>query len=103
MLPKEYKQFKKVFEPDNLLLKYGKHNHIIPLIKGKEPRVRPIIPINKKDSKNLKEYLEEILKKGYIWYSKSLAGYVVLLVPKKDGNIRLYIDYRQLNKITIKD
>ena len=66
MLLKEYKQFKKVFEPDNLLPKHGKHNHTIPLIKGKEPRVRPIILINKKDSKDLKEYLEEMLKKGYI-------------------------------------
>jgi hypothetical protein len=37
ILPKEYEQFKIVFEPDNLLPKYGKHNHVIPLIKGKEP------------------------------------------------------------------
>ena len=83
MLPKEYKQLKEVFEPDNLLPKYGKHNYVIPLIKRKEPRVRPIILINKKDSKDLKEYLEEILKKGYIQYLKLLAGYVILLVPKK--------------------
>ena len=66
MLLKEYKQFKEVFKLDNLLLKYNKHNYIIPLIEGKEPRVRPIILINKKDSKDLKEYLEEMLKKGYI-------------------------------------
>ena len=66
MLPKEYEQFKEVFKLDNLLLKYGKHNHMLPLIKGKEPRVRLIILINKKDSKDLKEYLEEMLKKGYI-------------------------------------
>ena len=66
MLPKEYEQFKEVFEPDDLLPKHGRHNHVIPLVEGKEPRVRPIIPINKKDSKDLKEYLEEMLKKGYI-------------------------------------
>ena len=66
MLPKEYKQFKEVFEPDNSLPKHSKHNHAIPFVEGKEPRVRPIIPINKKDSKDLKEYLEEMLKKGYI-------------------------------------
>ena len=66
MLLKEYKQFKKVFEPDNSLPKYGKHNYAIPLIEGKEPKVRLIIPINKKDSKDLREYLEEMLKKGYI-------------------------------------
>ena len=94
MLPKEYEQFKEVFEPDNLLLKYSKHNHVISLIEGKEPRVRLIILINKKDSKDLKEYLEEMLKKGYIWYSKSPAGYIVLLVPKKNSNIRPCMDYR---------
>ena len=66
MLPKEYKQFKEVFKSDDLLLKHGKHNYVIPLVKGKEPRIRLIILINKKDSKDLKEYLEEMLKKGYI-------------------------------------
>ena len=66
VLPKEYEQFKEVFEPDNLLPKHGKHDHVIPLVEGKEPRVRPIILINKKNSKDLKEYLEEMFKKEYI-------------------------------------
>ena len=66
MLLKEYKQFKEVFEPDNSLPKYGRHDYVIPLVEGKESRVRPMILINEKDSKDLKEYLEEMLKKGYI-------------------------------------
>jgi hypothetical protein len=37
ILLKEYKQFKIVFELDNSLSRHGKHNHVIPLIKGKEP------------------------------------------------------------------
>jgi hypothetical protein len=37
ILLKEYEQFKIVFELDNSLSKYGKHDHVIPLIKGKEP------------------------------------------------------------------
>jgi hypothetical protein len=37
ILPKEYKQFKIMFKLDDLLLRHRKHNHIIPLIKGKEP------------------------------------------------------------------
>ena len=35
-----------------------------------------------------------MLKKGYIQYLKSPAGYTVLLVPKKDGSTKPYVDYR---------
>jgi hypothetical protein len=52
-----------------------------------------MIPITEKDSLALKEYIEDMLKKGYIQHSKSLAGYLVIIVPKKDGNIRPYMDY----------
>jgi hypothetical protein len=55
-----------MFEPDNLLPRHGKYDHVIPLIKGKEPQVRPIIPITEKNSLALKEYIEDMLKKGYI-------------------------------------
>jgi hypothetical protein len=93
ILPKEYKQFKIIFEPDNLLLRHGKHDHIIPLIKGKEPQVRLIIPITEKNSLALKEYIKDMLKKGYIQHSKLPAGYLVIIVLKKDSSIRLYVDY----------
>jgi hypothetical protein len=55
--------------------------------------VRPIIPITEKDSLALKEYIEDMLKKGYIQYSKLLTGYLVIIVPKKNSSIRPYIDY----------
>jgi hypothetical protein len=93
ILLKEYKQFKIMFELDNLLLRHKKHNHVIPLIKGKEPQVRPMILITEKDSLALKEYIEDMLKKGYIQHSKSPAGYPVIIVPKKDGSTRPCVDY----------
>ena len=52
-----------------------------------------MILINKKDSQALKEYIKDILKKGYIWQLKLLARYVVIIVLKKDNNIKPYIDY----------
>jgi hypothetical protein len=55
-----------VFKLDNLLLRHRKHDHIIPLIKGKEPQVRLMILITEKDSLALKEYIKDMLKKGYI-------------------------------------
>ncbi|TQV90158.1 pol protein [Cordyceps javanica] len=44
-----------------------------------------------------------MLRKGYIRPSESPAGHPVLWVLKKNGKLRLYIDYRPLNKITIKN
>jgi hypothetical protein len=82
-----------MFEPDNSLPRHRKHDHVIPLIEGKEPQVRLIILITEKDSLTLKEYIEDMLKKGYIQYSKLLAGYLVIIIPKKDSSIRPCVDY----------
>ncbi|MCI64551.1 RNA-directed DNA polymerase (Reverse transcriptase), partial [Trifolium medium] len=51
----------------------------------------------------LKKQLEELLEKSFIRPSVSPWGAPVLLVKKKDGSMRLCIDYRQLNKVTIKN
>jgi hypothetical protein len=51
----------------------------------------------------LRDYLTENLAKGFIWHSKSPAGTPILFVKKKDGSLRLCVDYRGLNKITKKN
>jgi hypothetical protein len=51
----------------------------------------------------LKQQLEELLEKQFIRPSVSPWGAPVLLVKKKDGSMRLCVDYRQLNKVTIKN
>ncbi|XP_015939833.1 uncharacterized protein LOC107465368 [Arachis duranensis] len=51
----------------------------------------------------LKNQLEELLQKGFIRISVSLWGAPVLFVKKKNGSMRLCADYRQLNKITVKN
>ncbi|KAL9258971.1 Retrovirus-related Pol polyprotein from transposon 17.6-like protein, partial [Drosera capensis] len=73
-------------------------------------RVPGVAPISKApyrmalaELKELKTQLEELLEKGYIRPSVSPWGAPVLFVKKKDGSMRLYIDYRELNKITIKN
>jgi hypothetical protein len=58
---------------------------------------------NELQDNELKRYLEANLKIGHIRPSTSPAGYPILFVPKKDGKLRIYIDYRQLNDATVKD
>jgi len=49
----------------------------------------------------LDQYLEEILKKGKIVHSQSPEGAPILFVPNPDGKLRLGVDHRNLNKLTI--
>jgi hypothetical protein len=51
----------------------------------------------------LKEHIKELLEKGYIHPSSSLWGALVIFILKKDGTQRLCVDYRALNKVTIKN
>jgi len=51
----------------------------------------------------LKKQIKELMAKQFIRPNTSLWGAQVLLVKKKDGSSRLCVDYRQLNKMTIKN
>ena len=47
----------------------------------------------------LREFIKENLRKGYIQPLQLLVGYLVLFIPKKNGKLRMCINYRQLNSI----
>ena len=53
--------------------------------------------------RELKLQLQELLEKGFIRLSVSPWGAPVLFVKKKDGTLPLCVDYRQLNKMTVKN
>ena len=52
---------------------------------------------------SLRKTLDELLKKGHISPSKSPWAAPVFFVPKKDGSVRMVIDFRKLNEVTIKN
>jgi hypothetical protein len=56
-----------------------------------------------KDLAKLKKQIDELLSKGYIRSSSSPWGSPILFVDKKDGSIRMCIDYRPLNDVIIKN
>ena len=51
----------------------------------------------------MKEHVKDLPDKGFIKPSISPCGEPVLFIRKKDGSLRMFIDYRQLNKVTIKN
>ena len=76
---------------------------VIELVPGAEPiSIPPYIMVPAK-LKELKAKLEELLSKGFIRPSTSPWGAPVLFVKKKDGSLWLCIDYRQLNRATIRN
>ena len=53
--------------------------------------------------RELKKQLQELIESGFIRPSLSSWGVPVLFVKKKDGSLRMCIDYRTLNNVTIKN
>ncbi|XP_070025556.1 uncharacterized protein [Nicotiana sylvestris] len=75
----------------------------IDLAPGTQPIYIPPYRMAPKELKELKEQLEELLVKGFVRPSVSPWGAPVLFVKKTDETMRICIDYRQLNKVTIKN
>ena len=75
----------------------------IDLIPGTEPISIPPYRMAPAELREVKAQLEELLSKGFIQPIISPWGAPILFVKKKDGSLRLCIDYRQLNRVTIRN
>ena len=78
-------------------------DHSITLEEGSKPAYGPIYNLSENELSVLKSYIEEYVKKGFIRPSTSPFGAPVLFVKKADGSLRLCVDYRALNRMTIKN
>ncbi len=78
-------------------------DHVIEVVPGVAPLAKAPYKMSHEELKELKVQLEELLVKGYIKLNKSPYGAPVLFVHKKDGMLRMCVDYRALNKATVKN
>ncbi|GJS46673.1 putative reverse transcriptase domain-containing protein, partial [Tanacetum coccineum] len=97
------RNFPEVFPDDLPGLPPPRHVEFrIELVPGAAPAARAPYRLAPFELKELLDQLKELLEKGFIRPSSSPWGAPVLFVKKKDGSFRMCIDYRELNKLTVK-
>ena len=98
------KRFSDVFEPPSAAVKWpGLTPEAVPVQAGVTPPNRPAFRISVKERAFLEAHIAEQLGKGWLQPSVSEFGAPVLFVPKPDGSLRMCINYRALNKVTVKN
>jgi hypothetical protein len=75
----------------------------IDLVDDAKPAAKPAFRLSPAEMDELKTQLSLLLEKGLIRPSVSPWGAPVLFAPKKDGGLRMCLDYRALNKLTVKN
>ena len=104
-IPPELEEYLDIFDHEKAgtLPRTKTSDHVIELEEGKTLPYGPIYPLSRIELKELQAYLVDNIKKGRIRLLKSLAGALILFILKKDGGLRLYVDYRGLNRVSIKN
>jgi len=98
-LPEEYREYRDVFSTQRAksLPEHQLHDLTIQIENDKAPPLGPIYSLSTLELQTLQEFLEENTKAGIIHPSKAPCGDPVLFVKKKDGSLRLCVDYQSLN------
>ncbi len=78
-------------------------DHTIKLQEGATPPAKRAYGMSREQAAVVKEYVDEMLGKGYIRPSTSPYAAPVLIVKKPDGGLRICVDYRALNSLTVKN
>uniref|UniRef100_A0A8C5R7U4 Gypsy retrotransposon integrase-like protein 1 n=1 Tax=Leptobrachium leishanense TaxID=445787 RepID=A0A8C5R7U4_9ANUR len=104
-LPEQYHDFLDVFDKKKAESLPPRRHYDCPidLLPGAPIPYGRIFPLSEPELKVLKEYIQENLQKTFIQPSTSPAGAGIFFVDKKDGGLRPCVDYRELNRVTIKN
>ena len=104
-IPSEYSDFADVFSGKNAdkLPPRRSYDHSIETELGTTPPYGPIYKQSEAELRVIKAFIDEYLAKGFIRPSQSPAGAPIVFAKKKDGSLRLCVNYRGLNKITKKN
>lgn len=78
-------------------------DHSIDIEPGHSVPLRGIYPLSSIELEELRKQIDELMQKGFIRPSVSPFGAPILFVKKKSGELRMCVDYRMLNKITLKN
>jgi hypothetical protein len=76
---------------------------MIEMVFGSAPPSKAPNKLNQKELEKFKKTINNLFSQRYIWQNKSPYGAHVLFVDKKDGKLRMCINYHALNKTIIKD
>lgn len=98
-------RYKDVYPPSlpSQLPPHRNISHPIPLEPNTRPMSRPMYRLSPKELTDMTSQITELLERGFIIPSTSPYGAPVIFVKKKDGSLRMCIDYRALNKVTVKN
>jgi len=103
---KEYQKYKILFEKENnqkTLLKHQSWDHKIKLVDDKKLTKQFIYSLLTEKLNALQQYLKENMWKEFIKESQSSAEYSILFISKMNESLRLCVEYKALNNITIKN
>jgi len=105
IVPKQFHQWLKVFgkvESERMLVRKV-WDHAIDIKEDFRPSKAKVYPLSRNEREEVQKFVDEHLKKGYIQPSKSEQTSPVFFIGKKDGGKRMVMDYRKLNRQTIKN
>ena len=104
-LPEEYHEYADVFSKTRAskLAEHRPYDLKINLEEGASPPIGTMYSLSQVELETLRKFIDESLSMGFIRPTRSSHGAPVVFAKKKDGTLRVCVDFRGLNKITKKD